>query len=586
MRAIVAAAIAAATTAAAAWQTPSAQVPPSKLWAAQTAPKQITLSWTRGQRIRLYRLYEGPAATAKMIGTINTSGDQFVRPVTAYGVAHQFAIEAIFEDGTLSSRLAFNPVVPREATPGVVTSPAAVRVATAEGGALTIDWDPVPDATAYLITRQVAPGGFQILCRLCPATTSYVDTTATGGARHTYGVAAITPAGTSRPTRSNEVLTTGPPPTPKAPAPVARAAPPKGTLRLTPVPGGCLQVGSEGNVIVRMADGSVRFFERVNFGKFMKVMENPSFKPVEGISNAVAVATSGRHSLALIGDGTVRAFGRNDNGQLGDREFHDFRSDVPLMVGTITNAVSVAAGTSHSAAVLADGTIRVWGDGSRGVPGSGNDVTTNRLVPGAVTGIANARTIVAGAYTNFALLADGTLRAWGLNWGGLSFFGVLGAGPDRIDHSTTPLPVLNITNAIAITTNGGNSLAILADRTVMGWGRVFAPLRGQAENFLTTSRPMPVPGIRNAVAVSPLLILLADGTVRDLHDPETPVAGIRDAVAVTSDITNRYALLADGRLMGWGLKQFWPKGMITVAEFGAETARACSARSAAYTRTP
>jgi hypothetical protein len=97
---------------------------------------------------------------------------------------------------------------------------------------------------------------------------------------------------------------------------------------------------------------------------------------------------------------------------------------------------------------------------------------------------------------------------------------------------------------------------------------------------------MPVPGIRNAVAVSPRLILLADGTVRDLTDPETPVAGIRDAVAVTSDIDNRYALLADGRLMGWGLKQFWPKGMVTVAELGAETARECSVRSAAYTRTP
>ena len=89
---------------------------------------------------------------------------------------------------------------------------------------------------------------------------------------------------------------------------------------------------------------------------------------------------------------------------------------------------------------------------------------------------------------------------------------------------------------------------------------------------------MPVPDIRNAVALSPYLILLADGTVRDIFRPEVPVAGVANAVAVTSDPTNRYALLADGRLLGWGLKQFWPKGVVTVAEFDPQTARECAAK--------
>lgn len=113
----------------------------------------------------------------------------------------------------------------------------------------------------------------------------------------------------------------------------------------------------------------------------------------------------------------------------------------------------------------------------------------------------------------------------------------------------------------------------------MAWGAAQAPMRGQREDWLTTSRPLVVPGIRNAAVVSPLLIFLADGTVRELRSPEERVAGIDNAVAIASDPTNRYALLADGRLVGWGLTQFWPKGMVTVAEFGADTARECAVRS-------
>jgi alpha-tubulin suppressor-like RCC1 family protein len=231
-------------------------------------------------------------------------------------------------------------------------------------------------------------------------------------------------------------------------------------------------------------------------------------------------------------------------------------------------------------ALLADGTIRVWGSGDRGIPGDGRgDVRTNRVAPATVAGISNATGVAAGALTNFALLADGTVRAWGSNWGGLGFFGVLGIGNQRIQDSPTPLSVEGISNAKGITTSGISSLALLADGRVMAWGAAQAALRGQREDWLTTSRPLVVPGIRNAAAVSPFLILLADGSVRELRSPEQRVAGIDNAVAVASDPTNRYALLADGRLVGWGLRQFWPKGMVTVAEFGAETARECSARS-------
>ena len=204
-------------------------------------------------------------------------------------------------------------------------------------------------------------------------------------------------------------------------------------------------------------------------------------------------------------------------------------------------------------------------------------MTTNRTKLATVAGITTAKAVAAGGHTTIALLADGTVRAWGSNFGGQGFYGVLGTG-DTGNSSATPRPVIGVSNAIAISASGSGSLALLADGRVMAWGSARLPLITEPETYVMTKRALPVPGIRNAVAVSPYLILLADGTVRDIFRPEVAVAGVANAVAFTSNPTNRYALLEDGRLLGWGMKDFWPKGVVTVAQFDPATARACSTR--------
>ena len=553
--------------------------PPTNLWAAQVSAREITLVWTRAPDAVLHRIYEGTGETAKRISQTG-SGDQSVQMVKGFGVEHRYSIEAVFPNGEVSARVPFNPVIPREVPPGPVAAPAtATAVPSPEG--ITLTWNEVPGTTAYRIARRVAPGGFRILCNLCPTKTTFVDSTSTPGAVHTYMVTAVAPAGASRPVRSNDVTAIAGQPV-SAPKPGGRAesgadaTPPKGTITVSPVPNGCLSVGSEGNVVVRLADGTIQFFERVHFERGMRLVPDPTFKDVAGISNAVAARTSGEHTLVLLSDGTLRAFGMNGEGELGIGA--GFYSGTPVAVREITSAVGIAVGREFSAALLADGTIRMWGTGRRGIPGDGQaDVTTKRTRPATVAGIKSATAITAGALTAFALLADGTVRAWGGNFGGLGFYGVLGTGETGIS-SATPTPVIGVSNAVAISTSGAGSLALLADGRVMAWGSTRLPMRGKPEDYLSTTRALPVPDIRNAVALSPYLILLADGTVRDIFRPEVPVAGVANVVAVTSNPANRYALLADGRLLGWGPKQFWPKGVVTVAQFDAATAQQCAPR--------
>ena len=113
----------------------------------------------------------------------------------------------------------------------------------------------------------------------------------------------------------------------------------------------------------------------------------------------------------------MRAFGLNDDGQLGSA-VRDY-SGTPVAVEGIGNAVSIAVGDEHSVAVLADGTIRTWGTGERGVPGTERaDVTTDRTKVATVAGIGTAKAVAAGGHTTIALLADGTVRAWGSNFAG------------------------------------------------------------------------------------------------------------------------------------------------------------------------
>ena len=60
------------------------------------------------------------------------------------------------------------------------------------------------------------------------------------------------------------------------------------------------------------------------------------------------IAAGSNHSLALKPDGTVWAWGRNNDGQLGDGAGSD--RSTPVQVSNLTDVVAIAAGGSHSLA--------------------------------------------------------------------------------------------------------------------------------------------------------------------------------------------------------------------------------------------
>ncbi|MFC0038330.1 S8 family serine peptidase [Actinomadura rayongensis] len=204
---------------------------------------------------------------------------------------------------------------------------------------------------------------------------------------------------------------------------------------------------------------------------------------VPGLVNVVAVAAGGDYTLALKDDGTVWAWGDNAHGQLGDGTTTERHT--PVQVSGITTAKAIAAGPGgHALAVLADGTVRAWGANGSGQLGNGT--TTESHIPVTVSGLSGVATtagaISAGTVHSLAVKTNGTVVAWGGNG-----FGQLGNGTTT--GSTTPVTVSGLSTATQVSAGTGHSITRLADGTVRTWGLNGS---GQLGNGSTTSSSTPV----------------------------------------------------------------------------------------------
>src|SRR5689334_3998245 len=119
------------------------------------------------------------------------------------------------------------------------------------------------------------------------------------------------------------------------------------------------------------------------------------------------------HACALLDDGTVQCWGDNIWGQLGDGTFTT--RIAPVAVSNLNSVVSIAVGRQHSCAILgSQGTVRCWGRNDGGQLGNG---TSSQSInqPVFVTGLANVVALTAGDLHTCAVRVDGTVWCWGDN---------------------------------------------------------------------------------------------------------------------------------------------------------------------------
>lgn len=97
---------------------------------------------------------------------------------------------------------------------------------------------------------------------------------------------------------------------------------------------------------------------------------------VRGISDAIDISAGFEHTCALLRDRTVRCWGRNHRGQLGDGTRDDRM--LPVAVVGESHVTQVECGRDHSCTRHEDGSISCWGSNEFGQLGDGswNDSNT------------------------------------------------------------------------------------------------------------------------------------------------------------------------------------------------------------------
>ena len=185
---------------------------------------------------------------------------------------------------------------------------------------------------------------------------------------------------------------------------------------------------------------------------------------IPGLTDVVAIAAGRRHGLAMLKDGTVRAWGENRSGQVGDGT--TLRRDAPVPVLGVRNAVAIAAGDGElSAALLADGTVMTWGGNDEGGLGRA-PFNKPSPTPALVPGVRGVRAIEVGLRHMIALTETGSVITWGNNG-----FGSLG----RPREDNVPGVVPSVTNVQSICASHGVCVAVLASGRIMTWGSSVRP---------------------------------------------------------------------------------------------------------------
>jgi alpha-tubulin suppressor-like RCC1 family protein len=210
---------------------------------------------------------------------------------------------------------------------------------------------------------------------------------------------------------------------------------------------------------------------------------------VIGLNNVIAVSASNLSSLALKDDGTVWGWGSDAFGQLGDGTANAtgcYCELAPVQAIGLSNIVTITSGSFHSLALRNDSTLWAWGNNSNGQLRTG--VLGNSAVPTQVP-ISGVVSIAAGQNFSYAVKADGTVWAWGDN-----YWGQCGAGGGGI----FPVQVNDISNVIAVANSFNHAIALKSDSTVWTWGANYSGQLGVG-NTSNSSVPQMVQGLSGIV---------------------------------------------------------------------------------------
>jgi hypothetical protein len=188
----------------------------------------------------------------------------------------------------------------------------------------------------------------------------------------------------------------------------------------------------------------------------------------------VAVAAGAYQSDALCSDGTVVAWGYNDEGELGDGTTTGSLVPVAVDVGGVLagrQIASIAAGQYHALALCTDGTVVSWGYNQRGQLGNSGTADSASPVEIGSFGVLAGKSVTAigaGASHSLARCSDGTLAAWGFN--SQRQLGVTGFNQSTLPVAVTLPAGMAGRPVMSVIPGAHHNLLRFADGGMAAWG--------------------------------------------------------------------------------------------------------------------
>lgn len=199
--------------------------------------------------------------------------------------------------------------------------------------------------------------------------------------------------------------------------------------------------------------------------------------PLDIGGTVIQIAGGREHACALLDTNSVRCWGDGNDGQLGRASIEDIPGDGPVQahgnVAVGSPVAQIAAGDVHTCALLIDGNVRCWGNGSSGQLGYGNTETIgDNEVPayaGDVPIGSPVLQIAAGGEHTCALLDGGQVRCWGNGeHGQLGYGAIHNIGDDETPASMGDVPVGG--RVIQIAAGYSHTCALLDSGNLRCWG--------------------------------------------------------------------------------------------------------------------
>ncbi|MBK7827007.1 hypothetical protein [Nannocystis sp.] len=182
-----------------------------------------------------------------------------------------------------------------------------------------------------------------------------------------------------------------PAPTPVAAAPIAAApepvSPPPTTAVSPPAPTlppvvRAIAAGSSHTCLL-LSDTSVRCWGMNDEGQLgIAAPQAATPATIKGLTGVVELALGDNFSCARRSDGTVECWGSDSMGQLGTGSTLGATRATPAAVQGLAGATQIDAGDWHAAALLGDGSLRFWGRNNVGQFGDGSEVDRPAPTPG------------------------------------------------------------------------------------------------------------------------------------------------------------------------------------------------------------